>query len=666
MSRQFLWSLAIVSVATSGFAALDTNLTAYVWGASRAAFTQLEEQARDPKNLKTVEAIALEILADANATLDARQYACRLLRVTGGEACVAPLGALLTDEKMSHYARFALQGNPSSAAGEAFRGALEKTTGPLKVGVINSLGARRDEKAVAVLAGLVTDANRDIAVAALDALGRIGNKAAAEALGAATATETRALANARVECADRLASAGEKKAAKALFALLAGADQKEPLIRLAGIRGVLRVAPAEGAALVSAALADNDPALCNGAAQLVADLPEDDAAAVAKKIAGFAPELQVGVIRSLSRRNDGVGVNEVAAGLDSASADVKAAAIDALGFVGTAAQVPALFRVALGSDDSSKAARAALGILPGAAASKALAKFTGLSAPAPERALAAELLGARQARSEVATLLALSQDKDEAVRNAANKSLRAVAGAGEIKTLSARLKDATTEADANAVKDILASAIERSTDREAATKQVLGAMQGTPAARKATLPLLAKLGGPAALAAVQDVITKGGADVHKNAVRALADWRGGDEALEPLLQVATTDADESAKILALRGYIRIVADKQNRSVKESSTLIGKALAAAARDEERTQALAGLGQVKSDEAVKVAAVYLTQPALASAAASAIVQSAKDLPAKEGKGIVAQLKKAREVATDAAVQKDLDGLLKKFAK
>ena len=37
MSRQFLWSLAIVSVATSGFAALDTNLTAYTWGASRAA-----------------------------------------------------------------------------------------------------------------------------------------------------------------------------------------------------------------------------------------------------------------------------------------------------------------------------------------------------------------------------------------------------------------------------------------------------------------------------------------------------------------------------------------------------------------------------------------------------------------------------------------------------
>ena len=81
------------------------------------------------------------------------------------------LGALLTDEKMSHYARFASQGNPASEAGEAFRSALEKTSGPLKVGIINSLGARRDEKAVAALAGLVTDANRDVAVAALDALG---------------------------------------------------------------------------------------------------------------------------------------------------------------------------------------------------------------------------------------------------------------------------------------------------------------------------------------------------------------------------------------------------------------------------------------------------------------------------------------------------------------
>lgn len=667
--KQHLGSaLLLAAFATSSLAALDTNLTAYTWGTSRAAFAQLEEQARDPANLKAVEATALGILAEPASTLDAKQYACRILRSTGSEASVAPLAALLVDEKMSHYARYALQGNPAAAAGVALREALGKTSGALKVGMITTLGARRDEKAVEALAGLTGDANADIAVAAMDALGRIGNKAAGEALAAAKTTEAhaRALANARIECADRLATAGEKKAARALFVALAGADQKDALVRIAGMRGVLRIAPSDGAALVTAALAGDNADLRNGAAQLLADLDDRPAAGIAKQLSGFPPETQVGIIRSLSRRTDKVGVADIAAQLESASADVKAAAIDALGLVGTADQVPALFKIALGADDAAKAARTALNVLPGVPASKAIAKLTASGAPVPERVLAAEILGSRQARSEVNTLLALGADADESVRNAAAKALRAVAGPGELKALVARLKDAASEADASRAKDVLMSVVERATDREAAAQTLLAAVHGTPAGQKGVLPVLAKVGGPAALAAVQDLIAKGGAEIHKDAVRALADWRGGDEALQPLLQVATTDSDDSAKILALRGYIRIVADKQNRPVKESSELIAKALAAAARDEERTQALAGLGQVKSDEAVKVAAVYLAQPALAAAAASAMVQSAKDLPAKEGKGIVAQLKKARETATDPAVQKDLDGLLKKFDK
>ncbi|MDQ1257522.1 MAG: hypothetical protein QG656_2128, partial [Candidatus Hydrogenedentes bacterium] len=83
---------------------------------------------------------------------DASQFdkieACRQLSIKGGPAAVPVLAALLTDEKLSHMARYALEPMPCAEAGAALRDALGKTTGLLKVGMINSLAMRDDAEAV--------------------------------------------------------------------------------------------------------------------------------------------------------------------------------------------------------------------------------------------------------------------------------------------------------------------------------------------------------------------------------------------------------------------------------------------------------------------------------------------------------------------------------------
>ncbi len=658
--------IALAAFATSRLAALDTNLTHYTWSSSRAAFTALEEQSRDASKRMEVETTMIAVLGDATSTPEAKEYACRILRVIGTDASVPAVAPLLTDEKLSHYARFALQGNTSSAAGDALRAALEKVSGPLKVGMINSLGVRRDEKSVALIAPFASDANADTATAAMDALGRIASKDAAKALQAAKPADAllRNKNNSLVECADRLANEGDKSTAKEIFAGLAD-NGSSPLLKLSGVRGLTKVSPDEGAKKVLDLLSGSDADLQAGAAQLVGELPSaSDAEAAAMKISSLPPALQAAVITGLSRRTDKAGAKEISAMLASNDATVKQAAIEAIGIVGSAGDVPALLKIAAGSDDFGKAAVAALGVLHGTEVSKEIAKATAAGLPAAQRAQAAEILGARQAKSEVETLITLLDDKEDSVRAAAAKSLRSIAGAKEIKPLVARLAATTDAASANRLQQILMGAADRSGDTSSIAKELMPALKGTDAAKEAVLPIFARVGGSAALAAVREQINAGG-PLHKDAVRALADWRN-DDALEPLIEVAKADKDDSAKILALRGYIRIVADKKERNVKDAAALIGKALDAASRDEERTAALGGLGAVSGVEPVKIAATYLDKPALAAAAANAIAQSAKDLNPKMGKQIEAQLKKAREATTDANVQKQLDALIKKFAK
>ena len=66
----------------------------------------------------------------------------------GNKDAVAPLAALLPDEKLSHMARYGLETIPSSAVDKALRDAAGKLQGRLLVGVIGSIGVRRDAKAV--------------------------------------------------------------------------------------------------------------------------------------------------------------------------------------------------------------------------------------------------------------------------------------------------------------------------------------------------------------------------------------------------------------------------------------------------------------------------------------------------------------------------------------
>ncbi len=157
------------------FGQLLGKIKTYDFSQSRADLIKISDMIREASGKAEMKAMEkqLDDFLKSDASYAAKDFVCRELSVVGTEASVPVLASMLTDEKVSDIARYALERIPGAAVDDALRKALSKAKGNAKVGIINTLGVRGDKKAVGALAGLIADANETVAVAAVSALGRI-------------------------------------------------------------------------------------------------------------------------------------------------------------------------------------------------------------------------------------------------------------------------------------------------------------------------------------------------------------------------------------------------------------------------------------------------------------------------------------------------------------
>ena len=220
-----------------------TSVVKYEFGSSRTNLYAIEEDIRSApaKKYGQYEEKLLALLNTQGATYEAKDFACRMLRIVGSEKCVPVLFDLLVDEKMAHMARYAIQGLPFSSVDEALRNALGKAKGNQKVGIISSIAARGDKKSVVLLQPLVTDQDAAIARAAISALGSIATPDALNVLTEAKVADglKTVLMESRLMCADALLAKGkEGKAADIYKEMLSDGNPRG--IRAAAITGLAR------------------------------------------------------------------------------------------------------------------------------------------------------------------------------------------------------------------------------------------------------------------------------------------------------------------------------------------------------------------------------------------------------------------------------------------
>ena len=186
----------------------------------------------------------VEVLKNPASTVFQKGKACQRLAVKGTPDAVPALAALLSDPQVAHYARFGLVPIPGPSVDDALRNATKTLKGKLLVGVINSIGQRKDAKAVEPLTRLMYGADLDVARAAAMALARIGGPQATQALqkglvrakGPLRAT----IAEAGLVSAEGLLAQGDRKGALAYYATLSHPDMPKP-VRLAAMHSTIDV-----------------------------------------------------------------------------------------------------------------------------------------------------------------------------------------------------------------------------------------------------------------------------------------------------------------------------------------------------------------------------------------------------------------------------------------
>jgi len=593
----------------------------------------------------------------SDAAPAAKCDACTRLKVAGTAASVPALAGLLADERMSQAARNALETMPGPEAGAALCAALGTAAGLARVGVVDSLGRRRDADAVPAIAPLLRDADAVTATAAAAALGRIGTPGALAALTAARDTAPEAarpvVREALLQCAEHRLAAGDAAGAAATGRSLLDAGST-PHLRAAAWQIVVASDAAARTAMVADALTGADRPVAVAAIGWLresADLPLLQA--VLARWDTLPPEAQLAAMDAHLRLG-GDAAPTVRKAAASPHALVRHAAWAALSGLKDPAAVALLAPLAAAGDAADRdAAREALTRIDGPGIREALLARMDAAAPGEKAELLA-LLGARADRESADVLLRHAKADDEAVRTAALKSLRALALPGTLAPLLDLAAGAPADRRA-AVLQALQAVCQAAPDRAAATRSVIDAIgRLDPAARAPMLSLLPGLGSADALEAAKSAAASDNAALAAEAVRTLARWPDAS-AVPALLDRARAASDASVKVLAARGVLDIAGREADAA--KRLDLLRQAIEVASRPDEKKQALGLLGAIHTPAALGLAVAALSDAAVAEEAGLAAVTIAEKLaaahpkPAAEAAAKVVERCKAAETVRRA---------------
>lgn len=263
---------ALPPESTSALDLAFDRLPQYDFGDSGKDLEAIDEAIRTapPDERRTIETRLVAVLTSAEATFAAKQYVCRKLRTIGTDQSIPALAKLLPDEKLSHMARYALEPMPSPKVDLAFLEALNELPGKQKVGLIGSIAARRDTRAVAALARLIDDDDKAIARAALLALGKIGGPVATERLRLAKVPDALQAdrAHAYLLCGDKLLAEDQRVKALTIYKELVG-DRNPPSARIGAIRGIVQAKDKSAIPELKKALKSEHPAVRSAAERAI-------------------------------------------------------------------------------------------------------------------------------------------------------------------------------------------------------------------------------------------------------------------------------------------------------------------------------------------------------------------------------------------------------------
>ena len=567
-----------------------------------------------PEDRRAMVARAVADVMNAADDKEVQAFLIRQLQVVGKTEVVPDLAGWLTDAALCEPAAQALQTIGGEAAGQALLKALGEADEALKTTLIQALGQLRVAAAVSQIVPHAESADRDRRLTALRALANIGAPQGHGLLREAMEDES-AYVRARATSwlmlyAQRRAATSVSEAVSVAQQLIQGAET-ESHVRSAALSLMVELKGDSALINLLAAMDSEDIAYRAAALNLATKMEGDDITEKwMERLVSAAPAAQAEILVMLARRGDRAALPTLRQSLRSSHEVVQLAAIEALLIISPEAAAADLLDILSGEPSEAVAAVAQAGLsriptdqLVGAL----IAAYA--DAPAPLQATILETLAERRAGESADLFLTAVNAEDDAVRQAARGGLRRVVGTQHVRPLVDLLRETARAGESvQFLQNALVDAIQRSSRPSQSMPVVLMALHEAPDAER--IPLIAitpRIGGSELLQLVIFLTGSENADMADAAIRALAEWPNA-EALNRLLEIAAESDSQTHRVLALRGYTRLLIE-WDVADRHRLVMIARGLGVAPTADTIRPLLSAMGQLKTLDALEPLVPFL---------------------------------------------------------
>lgn len=680
--RLFLMWLCVNSVLSDAVSSainkseIDEKLAAivnYERGMSREPLMAVEKLIREsqnqPEQRKYIELRLAALLGDA--TLESKSFICRQLWFIGTADSVPAIAKLLMDEETADIACYAIGQNPSEEAGKALREALNEVSPTVKIRIINLLGDRDDNQSVEAIGKLIFEAERQVSEAAAAALGKIGGKRAMELLVEARAkgdSEIRfAATDAYLRCAEDLMFEGEIKQATEIYKELAGKNET-PIIRSAAIKGLADSGEQEIVPIVVSALRDENRMVRTTARSCVRTM---EGKGVTEQFAGelskMSPDEQVLLTGALADRGDSAALPAITALAKSTNPEVRKAVLPAVGKLGDGSYVEYLVKAASEGSNSEEQSTAinSLKLLRGDGVDGAIVKIMQKSQPSLRQQLI-QVLAEREAIVAVPTLLSEAAYPDRKVRQAAFKALGKLANEQDLPTIVGLLVKAEDSVSQREGERAVVAVSRKISQISMQADAVLASLQNETddEVRCSLLRVLGGIANDKALSTLEEALKDRNPAMQDTCVRALAKWPNA-AAAEVLLEIYSNTQNQIHRLLALRGFVRLLSlPVYGRPVEKTIELCKQAIQKASNSSEQKLVLSGISNVNSPEALAIVKPFLQVEEVQAEAGMSVIKIAWAIRETHGERAKSTLQKLLAVCDDEKLRKQAEDIIRQI--
>ena len=593
-------------------------LKGYTLGGDFTACQQIIDAINAAKTDPAAQAAIAAKLAGAlhGADYDVQRFLCAQLYLVGTEKEVPQLAPLLTDEKLSVSALSVLEHIPGKAVERALLDALGQTRGKVLAGIIDAVAVHGDTACAQEIIPFLKDKDLDVAHAAAGTLGKLGGKAALDALMTAlpkAGNRTRvSIANGLMLAAEKTAAAGDVTRARAVFERLSDRTE-DPNVRAAAVCALARLGDGRAAMVIVKGLKDTEAFVRVTTVGLVRSVPGED---VTSSVVALLPELQPEnrtlVLLALGDRGDASAAGAVLKYAGDPDPAVRMAALAAVGKLGDADAVKPLVAHLTGTpEEEADAAERALTVLKGNDVDATLSGLLEGAVPTLRTRLLL-VLGARGMAGAVQAMLVSTEDPDPAVRQAVFKALGMGVSAKDFPLLVDALVAA--QDDTREAAELGTVAAMRRLGPGAGAAPLLTARYKSSFKKKVRLSMVRVLGAsedPAALDTLRRAARSWTKDVRKAAVGALCEWPTADTLGD--LRTIARKGRKDVRDAAFDGVLRQMKRSSDRPAAESLAIFTELFVLAKTPEQTKAVLSGVGDVADRGALALIAPYLAQEA-----------------------------------------------------